>query len=419
MKKIPDSKKTTLPNGLRIVTEKIDTLRSVSIGVAVCAGSMNEQPSISGISHMIEHMMFKGTPKRTAFQIAKEFDAVGGRVNAYTTKESTFYYAVVLDRHLDLAVDVLSDMLLNSLYDPKELETEKGVILEEVSMYEDTPDELIHDLFIETLFHGHQLGRPTIGKRESIRSINRKDIMDYLASYYCPDNMIIAIAGDVDHDKVCGLLTPVFEKLKACGKEIKTLPPKIIKNVKLQYKKTEQVHICIGTRGASQINEDRFALAIIDNVLGGTMSSRLFQEIREKRGLAYSVYSYISSFQNAGLLTIYVGTNKKNQKEAVRLILDEMAKIKKEGITPQELTDAKEHMKGSTVLGLETTSSRMSWLARSEFYYDRVLTIDEVFDKIDRVTLDDIVRVANEYIRDEYLSLTAIGDLKERDLPKL
>ncbi|MFC1560254.1 M16 family metallopeptidase [Candidatus Margulisiibacteriota bacterium] len=419
MKVIPDSKKTTLDNGLRIVTERIDTLRSISMGISVNTGSANESREISGISHLIEHMVFKGTPKRTAFQIANAFDSIGGRINAFTSKEMTFYYAVVLDKHFNIAVDVLSDILLNSLYDKKELETEKGVILEEVKMYEDSPDELIHDLFIETLFHGHPLGRPTIGSKESIKSMNRENIMQYLASFYCPDNMIISLAGDVHHDEVCGTLIPIFEKLKSCKKETKTLPPQINKNMKLQHKKTEQVHMCIGTRGASQINDDRYTLALLDNVLGGTMSSKLFQEIREKRGLAYSVYSYLSSFRNAGLLTVYAGTSKKNFKKAVELIVEQLGKIKKEGITKKELAGSKEHLKGSTVLGLESSQSRMSWLARSEFYYEKVLTIDDVFDKIDKVTNDDILRVANEFIRDEYLSLTVIGDLKEKDLPQI
>lgn len=419
MKVIPQATTTILPNGLKIVTEKIDTLRSVSVGIVVGSGSINETEGTAGISHIIEHMAFKGTKKRTAFQIAQEMDAVGGRINAYTSKETTFYYAVVLDKHIDIAIDVLSDILLNAVYDPKELETEKKVILEELKMYNDSPDELIHDLFIETIFHGHRLGRSTIGTEKSINSVKRENILDYIGSYYTPDNMIITLAGNLDHHEVCKMLTSRFDRLKKQKQLTKTLPPRINKNIKLLHKKTEQIHVCIGTRGPSQINADRYTVAIIDNILGGTMSSRLFQEVREKRGLAYSVYSYISSFRDAGLLTIYVGTSKKNYKDAIKIIVDEMNIIKKKGLSGSELTQAKEHLKGSLVLGFESSQSRMSWLAQSEFYYDKIQTINDVFDKIDSVTEKDILRVAKEYIRDEYLSLTVIGDLKERDLPKI
>ncbi|MFH1347977.1 MAG: pitrilysin family protein, partial [Candidatus Margulisiibacteriota bacterium] len=290
MKAIPSSKKTVLKNGLRIITEKLQTVRSVAIGIMVGAGSGNETPEESGISHFIEHLTFKGTKKRTAFEIAHALDAVGGKMNAYTTKEYTVYYAMVLDKHLDTAIDVLCDMFMNSLFDPKAMEMEKGVILEEIKMYEDTPDELVHDLFAEKILHGHPIGKPTIGLNKTVKALNRENIQGYLQKWYSPQNTIISLAGAIP--------PRVSEKLKSYlgswqGKERIPPPtiPEITGSINLRKKKTEQVHICLGVKGVSQVDEERYPYALLDNILGGSMSSRLFQEVREKRGLAYSIFS--------------------------------------------------------------------------------------------------------------------------------
>lgn len=416
---IPKHKLTVLENGVKLLTETIDEVRSVAIGIMVGAGSGLEKDPIAGISHVIEHMAFKGTSKRTAFDIASEFDAVGGKMNAYTSKELTNYYAVTLDKHADIAVDVLSDIFLNSIYDKKELELEKGVILEEIKMYEDTPDELIHDYFTEVIYQGHPLGRPIIGSEESVRSIQRDDMVKYINEFYTPDNTIISLAGNIKHEDALKLIEPVFSSMKGKLPAMKEHSPTIMKAEKLKHKKTEQVHICLGSKGPSQLDEDRYAFSILDTVMGGSMSSHLFQEVREKRGLAYAIYSYNSALKDCGVFVVYAGTSKKNLRQVVDLTLNEISNVKKNGITKAEMQRSKEHMKGSIVLGLESTSSRMSYLAKSQYYYGRIITIDEMFDKIDKVTDDDIIKAANKYMKDEYITLTAIGDITKEELPKV
>jgi predicted Zn-dependent peptidase len=416
---IPESKKTVLDNGVTLITETMADVRSVAMGIVVGTGSGHEVEQHAGISHFIEHMAFKGTKKRTAFDIASEFDAVGGRMNASTGKELTTYYAVTLDKHMDVAVDVLSDIFLNSIYDQKEMELEKGVIVEEIKMYEDTPDELIHDFFTEVIYHGHPLGRPTIGSEKSVRSITRDNMIDYTKELYTPDNTIIALAGNVEHEYACKLIEPAFSVMRGKLPPRKKHEPTIMKAEKFRHKKTEQVHMCLGTNGPSQVDEDRYAFSILDTVLGGSMSSRLFQEIREKRGMAYAIYSYNGALKDCGLYVVYAGTSKENFPKVVDLTIAEFNKVKKNGITKAEMERSKEHLKGSLVLGLESTSSRMGYLARCLFYYGKIITIDEIFDKVDKITHDDIIRVANKYIKDEYLTLTAIGDITEKELPKV
>ncbi|MGB9613433.1 MAG: M16 family metallopeptidase [Candidatus Margulisiibacteriota bacterium] len=415
---IPQARKFVLPNGIRILTEEIPTLRSVAMGVMVGTGSGNEWDKEAGISHFIEHMAFKGTKKRTAFEIAHALDAVGGKMNAYTSKEVTMYYAVVLDKHIDIMIDVLCDIYLNPIYDPKELETEKGVILEEIKMYEDTPDELIHDYFAEQILHGHPLGKPTIGFAETVKATTRDDILEYRKRRYSPKNMIIALAGAIP-ENVINKLEPYFEGYQGEEIPLNQPQPEIRGVISLKSKKTEQTHLCLGVRGPSQLDDDRFAFAVLDNVLGGSMSSRLFQEVREKRGLVYAIFSTTSPFRDFGLAYAYAGTSKENLKQVVELILEQFSKIKKEGLTKEELEKGKEYIKGTMVLGLESTSSRMSYMAKSEFYYNRVITIDEVFEKVDKVTQEDIVRLANQYFRDEYLTLAVIGDLEELPVKEL
>lgn len=414
---IPKSKKAILPNGIRILTEKIPVMRSVAVGIVVGAGSGNEKIEERGLSHFIEHMTFKGTPTRTAHQIAQEIDAVGGKINAFTGKEYTCYYSVILDEHVDIAIGVLADIFLNSLYDPKGIELEKGVVLEEIKMYEDTPDELIHDFFASTIFSHHPLGQATIGVRDTVKTLSRESITRYRKNLYTPENVIIAIAGNVDHDRMVRRTNKLFGGL--AGKKVfKTPPPpKISPHISVMPKKTAQAHLCLGTKGIAHLDEERYIFAIMDNILGGNMSSRLFQEVRERRGLVYAIYSYNSAFKDFGTFAIYAGTSKENLKQVVDLILAEFAKVKKEGITKEELQRAKEYLKGNLVLGLESTSARMSWMAKSEFYYGRVQTIDEIFAMVDKVTQDDIIKLANEYLINKYLNLATIGDFKPGEKP--
>ncbi|MBI5078423.1 insulinase family protein [Candidatus Saganbacteria bacterium] len=418
MTTIPQAKKIILPNGIKVLTEEIPSLRSVAVGIMVGAGSGNEEPKEAGISHYIEHMTFKGTARRTAFEIAHALDAVGGKINAYTSKEATVYYAVVLDQHLDTAMDVLCDMVLNSLYDPKEMETEKGVILEEIKMYEDTPDELIHDYFVEQIIRGHPLGKPTIGFAETVRIVKREDIIDYRRRLYSPRNIIISLAGAVP-DRIEEKLKFYFEKFEGRGVSLSQPLPQIRGGINLKKKKTEQVHLCLGAKGPSQVEDDHYPYAVLDNILGGNMSSHLFQEVREKRGLVYSIFSTTASFRDFGISYVYAGTSRENMTQVIDLILEQFVKIKKEGLTKEELEKGKEYLKGTLVLGLESSSSRMSWMAKSEFYYDRVMTVDEVFERVDRVTNEDILRLANRYFRDEYLTLAVIADMDELPVKEL
>ena len=418
MSPIPQSKKFVLPNGIRVLTEEIPSLRSVAMGIMVGVGSGNEVPKEAGISHYIEHMMFKGTKKRSAYEIAHALDAVGGKINAYTSKEVTMYHAVVLDKHIDTQIDVLCDIVLNSIYDPKEMETEKGVILEEIKMYEDTPDELIHDYFTEQILHGHPLGQPTIGFAETVKAVKRDDILDYRKRFYSPKNIIISIAGAIPPN-VVDKLKPYYDGFEGQAIAHKQPQPQMKGGLALKKKKTEQTHLCLGAKGPSQLDEDRYPFAVLENILGGSMSSRLFQEVREKRGLVYAIYATASPFRDFGVAYAYAGTSKENMPQVIDLILEQYRKLKKEGITKEEMARGKEYFKGTMVLGLESTSSRMGWMARSEFYYDRVITIEEVFDKIDRVTNDDIIRLANQYFRDEYLTLAVIGDLEELPIKEI
>ncbi|MFA4967966.1 MAG: pitrilysin family protein, partial [Candidatus Margulisiibacteriota bacterium] len=410
---IPNAKKTVLDNGLKILTETMPTVRSAAVGIMVGAGSGDELHDEEGLTHFIEHMAFKGTPKRSAFEIAEALDEVGGRFNAYTSKEQTMYYSIVLDKHLDVAVDVLSDIFLNPLIKTEDLNMEKGVILEEINMYEDTPDELIHDLFAETILHGHPLGKPTIGTKESVSGFERGSFVKYRDRLYRPDNVIVTAAGNLEHERVVGLISQYFSKFSGKADK-KTLPePKISGEIRVRNKKTEQVHLCLGVKGPSQTDEDRYAFNLMEIIMGGSMSSRLFQEVREKRGLAYAVYATESPFRDFGVFYVYAGTEMKNVKQVIELILAEFTRMKKEGLTPKELDRAKEHLKGTMVLGMEATASRMSYIAKSQFYYNRVITIDEIFDKVDKINLDNIIQMANKYLKNEYLTLTIIGDLKE------
>ena len=415
---IPNAKKTTLPNGLRILTEEIPSMRSVAIGILVGAGSGDEEARESGISHFIEHMSFKGTKKRSAYDIAHALDAVGGKMNAYTGKEQTVYYAVVLDKHIDIGIDILGDILLNSLFAPADMEMEKGVILEEIKMYEDTPDELIHDLFTEKILHGHPLGKPTIGTAATVKGVRREDIINYRQKWYSPKNMIVSLAGAIPGD-VVERLNPYFKDWVSEGIPSVMPLPEIKGSISLRQKQTEQVHLCLGVKGVAQTDEDRYPYAVLDSILGGSMSSRLFQEVREKRGLVYSIYSTASPFRDFGVSYVYAGTSAQNLKQVIDLILEQFSKFKKEGILKEELDRGREYLKGTLVLGMESTSSRMSWMARSEFYHHRIMTIDEIFSQVDKVTQDDIIRLANKYFRDEYLTLAVIGDLKELPVKEL
>lgn len=410
-------KKETLANGVRIVTEEIPYVRSVSMGLWVGAGSRDENESNNGIAHFIEHMMFKGTAKRTAKGIAEALDAVGGQLNAFTSKEYTCYYTKVLDEHIDVAVDLLSDMYFNSLFREGDIDKEKNVIIEEIKMYEDTPDELVHDIFTSTLWTGHALGRSVIGTEEIIRTIDREKLLKFRDENYVPDSLVVAVAGNIKHEQIVAKLAPLFGTIKACTRERIYSQPVTECRISTKKKDTEQVHLCVGTPGLPMEHDDIYVLHLINSALGGGISSRLFQEVREERGLAYSIFTYHSSYRDAGLFSIYAGLSRNNLTEVLSLISAELKSVRKEGITAEELARAKEQLKGSVLLGLENVSNRMTRLGKSELSVNRVISVEETVQKINKVGFEDIKRLADIFFRGDNIVIACVGpEVDEKEL---
>lgn len=400
--------KHVLPNGVRILTEEIDYVRSVAVGIWVGTGSRNEIEGYEGISHFIEHMFFKGTENRSARQLAESLEAVGGQLNAFTTKEFTCYYAKVLDEDVSLAIDVLSDMFFHSLFDSKEIDKEKNVVIEEIKMYQDTPDELIHDLFSQYVWNGHPLGKPILGVEDTINGLTNEKVRHYMNTRYTPDQVVIAVAGKIKHEDIVQQLS-VFGDFKREKEKLLLDHPQGSVVRKAVGKDTEQMHLIVGVPGLGQDDDDMYVLHIINNILGGGLSSRLFQEIREQRGLAYSVYSYHSTYVDTGLFAIYAGTNPNKTEEVIKCILDEMNKLKLEGITEEELTRTKAQIKGNLYLGLESVSSRMSRLGKSELSFGRVKTAEEAVEHLEKVTLADVKRVMERLWIKEKISILTLG----------
>jgi predicted Zn-dependent peptidase len=401
--------KQVLNNGVRLVSEDIPHVRSVSLGIWIGSGSRYEEPREHGVSHFLEHLFFKGTANRTAKEIAESLESVGGQLNAFTTKEYTCLYAKVLDEHLDLAIDVLSDMFFNSLFTGEDIAKEKRVVLEEISMYEDAPDELVHDLFNQAAWPAHPLGRPILGTAESVSALAREQVVDYYRRHYIPSRIVIAAAGNLDHEVLKDKLGPIFSASEGRPLKNAITTPKAVASVRFHEKDTEQVQICLGVPGLAQEDDDIYVLHVLNNVLGGGVSSRLFQEIREERGLAYSVYAYHTSHIDTGLFVVYAGTSPASAPEVTELLVGEMAKIRDNGITAAELARTREQIKGNLFLGLESVSSRMNRLGKSEICFNRMITPEEVIDRIAAVTLDDVYRVANKLFRRKNFSLTTVG----------
>lgn len=413
-------RKEVLPNGVRVVTEEVPHVQSTAIGVWVRTGSRHETPDIHGVSHFLEHLMFKGTARRTAREIAEELEAVGGILNAFTTKEFTCFYARVLAEHVGLAVDLLSDMLLHSRFAPEDIAREKNVILEEIRMYEDSPDELVHDLFASTLWDGHPLGRAILGSIDSVASLTREQIVDYYSRRYRAGNIVIAAAGKLHHEELLEKLAPfATEQLRGGELEAETRPvPRA--ETKVLVKDTEQTQICLGTSGLSQDDEEIYALNILNSIIGGGVSSRLFQEIRENRGLAYSVYSYHSAYVDSGLLAVYAGTHPANVKQVVGLILEELAKIKEQGVTEEELNRTKEQTRGNLLMSMENVSNRMSRLGKTELCFGRVITVEEVLEKAKLVDTRQVQQLAARMFNQGAFAFSAIGPAQvEIDLERM
>jgi predicted Zn-dependent peptidase len=406
-------RKTVLPNGVRVVTEAMPAFRSASLGIWADVGSAAEEPERRGVSHLVEHMLFKGTDLRTARQIAEEMDGIGGNLNAFTDKETTCYYGKVMDQHVPLAVDVLTDMFLNSRFDPQELAKEQKVVLEEIKMYEDSPDELIHDLFIQTMWKGSDLGAPTIGFAETVSKLTPDDLRAHMRRHYAPNSVVVAAAGNVDHDQIVGLFEKAFASYKgACDLPVPDTP-QTTPNTLFRHKDSEQAYVVLGTRGLSVADDRRYVLSVMDTILGGGMSSRLFQEIREKRGLVYTVYSFQAAYRGAGLFAVYAGTSPQNVSECVTVVCDQFAQLRERPVSETELRLAKEHIKGSLTLSLESTSSRMIRLGRSEFSLGRQLTTEEIEQRVEAVTAAEIQTLAQELLAEEQLGLCVLGPVDE------
>ncbi len=410
-------RKDTLSNGIRVVSESMPKVRSVSIGIWVKVGSRHEQPEVGGVSHFIEHMFFKGTRKRTAKDIATEIDSLGGEMNAFTSQETTTYYVKVLDEHLAAGIDILSDILLGSKFDPQEMEKERKVILEEIKMVEDTPDDYIHELFTGTVWQGNPLGRPILGTKETIKALKHKDVLAYIEQNYCPGDMVISVAGNFEHDRLIEILESAFGSLSRKGSSRQEAPPEFRREILVKKKQLEQVQICLGCKGLHYSHDDRYTVLALNAVLGNSMSSRLFQEVREQNALAYSIYSYVTAYRDAGLVTVYAGTDPANAIQALKLIIKEIRKLRDEGITPAEETRVKNQIKGNLVLSLETSNSHMSRIARQEIYFGKYLSMDEVIRSVDAVTAQDIDRLAKQLFRTDALSLSILGPLSRADVP--
>lgn len=406
---ITQVQKTVLPNGLKIVTERIESVKSVSAGIWVKTGSRNESDDLAGVTHFLEHMLFKGTENRSAYDIAQSMESVGGYLNAFTSTEYTCYFARCLDTQLNNALDVLSDMVKNSVFPEEELEKEKKVVLEEMKMYKDSPDDYVFELFSSRVFDNHPIGRPIIGFEETVSAFSRQDLFDYMAERYRPDNLLVAVAGHVDHEDVIRL---VQEKL-ALGKSEPTvtleqpLTPYTTHRQEVT-KAIEQTHMVMGRRALNYDHPDKYLLLLANTVLGGGMSSRLHQNIREKYGYCYAIGTFNQSYTDSGMFGIYAGTDKSYVEHVRELIEVEFQRLQNEKVGEKELSEAKAQLKGKLLLSQENTSNRMTRLAKSELYFDRFVTLDELVENIDAVTADELTSFSGEFFNAEMYSETLL-----------
>ncbi len=400
-----------LDNGVRLLTESMTTVRSVSVGVWLTRGSRHEDATWPGIAHFVEHMLFKGTANRSAEDIAQTVDSIGGQLDAFTAKEYSAYYIKVLDEHLPLSLDVLSDIVLRPAFRQEDIEREQQVVLEEIKMVEDTPDDLVHELFTQAYWEGHPLGRPILGSQESVGSITREALLEYFRRAYTADNMIVVAVGNLEHARLRQLVEQVFADLPLHGEHGVDTPPPAVPAITVRKKEIEQTHICLGSQAYSQAHADRYVGYVLNTLLGGSMSSRLFQNVREKRGLAYSVFSGMSAYRDAGLLTVYAGCARERVDQVLDLIVEELRGVTAEPVPDVELRRSKDHLKGSLMLGLESTSSRMSHIARQEIYFNAQYSLDEMLAGIEAVSVEDLTRVARDLLLGIPLSATVIGPM--------
>ena len=410
--------KLVLDNGVRVVTERMPTLKSVTVGIWVNTGSRDEQPSQAGYSHFIEHMLFKGTHKRSSAEISREIDALGGEMNAFTSRETTTYYVKVLDQQLHRALELLSDLFHHSRIAPKDIEKEKQVVLEEIRMVQDDPEDLVQELHMGQVLGRHPLGRSILGREKTVRELRRQDLLNYIETYYDPRQTVVSIAGNFEQAQLDRLVVKHFgkgrpeQRTPANGRR----PPDLRGGVLLKKKKLEQVHLCLGLKGVPAGHKDRYALYALNSVLGGSVSSRLFQEVREKRGLVYSIYSYLSGYSDGGMITVYAATRPKEVDRVVDLVCREIRRMGSKGIGGKELERAKVQMKGSLMLSLESSHSRMSKLAKDELTYGRHTSLDDMLVHIDHVNVEQVFNVGRQFFGLDSLAITGLGPLAPRSL---
>lgn len=407
---MPNVHKDVLANGLTVLTESMPSVRSVAVGIWLRTGARQERVEDNGISHFIEHMLFKGTKSRSAEDIARAADSIGGHLDAFTAKETTNYSIKVLDEHLPRAFSILSDLVKNPLFKPEHIANESRVIQEEIKMVEDTPDDLVHEMFTQTYWRGHALGRPILGTRRNVGSFDRKRLVGYFRRHYAPNNLLVAAAGNVTQAQLMDLIQKEFGE-QPSGRALPAGPiPVPHPHLQVRHKKDlEQVHLCVGAPSYPQPHKNRFPAYVLNSVLGGGMSSHLFQNIREKRGLAYAVFSSLSSFHDAGCLSVYAGTAADKARQVIDLVLQEFCLLKSQPLTAEELQRAKDYLKGSLLLSLESSTSRMGNLARQEMYFGRYIDQDEIARSVDAVTVEQVLGVAQEFFCPERLAVTVLG----------
>lgn len=401
-----------LPNGLTVISEQMTHIRSVSIGVWIKTGSRDEDAGANGISHFIEHMLFKGTTNRSAEEIARQVDSIGGNMDAFTAKECICFNVKVVDDHLPLALDILSDLVLRPLFDENDIGREKGVILEEIKMDEDSPDYLVHEIFTQSFFKDHALGRPILGTRDTVRRFDRSSVMDFYNQCFIPENMVVSAAGNLKHQSFLELVNKYFAHMRPKKTNFRSPRPKTASRINLRNKKSlEQVQICLGVPSYPMAHEQRYASYLLNSLLGGGMSSRLFQNIRERQGLAYAIYSDLSPYRDTGCLCVYAGTSRESAPKVVHSVVRELHRLKAETVSAEELRRSKDQLKGSLMLSLESSTSRMSNLARQEMYFDHFFGLDELIEKIETVKAEDLQRMANDFFQTESIAVTVLGNL--------
>lgn len=410
--------KLYLDNGIPVVMEQLKNFRSVIVGIWVKVGSRNETPDKNGISHFLEHMFFKGTKKRSATDIATDIDSLGGDLNAFTSRENTVFYVKVLDEYMEKGIELLSDIFLHSTFAEDEIEKEKGVIKEEIKLVEDTPDDHIHDLFSQTVWGDTGLGQPVLGRRETIKSFTREDLFSHVKKYYGTSDTVVSCAGNLNTDAVLDILNRHLGSLRRGSEPELFSPPSFKTKIVVVPKDLSETHICLGVEALPFASEDRYAISVLNTILGSSVSSRLFQEIREKKGFAYSIYSFLSSYVDTGFWAVYAGTGRKKALVVTELIIKEMKELAS-SITDVELRRAKDQLKGNIVLGLESTSSRMQSIARQEIYFGRNFSQNEIMKSIEAVTLDQIKDLSHRLVREDNMCLTALGRVKEEEFKNI